>query len=72
MTKDEQRQFAQDLIASITKDVLAGVEKAPEFWTGRQIRRYVGEEFYRRTPCGSPFTRTETRKFNQDRLGWDL
>ena len=72
MTKDEQRQFAQYLIGSIAEGVLSRVEKAPEFWTVRQIRRYIGEEFYRRTPCGSPFTRTEIRKFHQDRLGWNL
>jgi hypothetical protein len=48
MTKDEQRQFAQDLITDVTKAVLVELKKAPSNWDGKQIRRYIAEAFQER------------------------
>lgn len=68
MTKDEQMQFTKDLIGSVGNSILERLKNAPENWNGRQLRRYIAEEFAHLVPCGSGFTRKEAKEYRQDCL----
>lgn len=72
MTNLEQRIFIKDLINSIGDSILDKTKRFPENWNGRQLRRFVVEEFARLAPCGPAFDRKETRKYEQERLGADI
>lgn len=45
VTKQEKRQFINELVSSVRDSVLAKVNEMPEAWDGIELRQYLADKF---------------------------
>ena len=45
MTKEDRRQFIDDLIVDVHAHIAEKIEAMPDHWDGVELRRYIADQF---------------------------
>lgn len=69
MTKKQRLKFMQDYIAGILQDADELVDKMPDTWTSKQLKRWVADRFVYNM---QDMTAKEIREYNHDIMSNDL
>ena len=68
MTKKDKKRFIRELTRSVTKTVLAKVNKMPEEWDGHELRQFLADYYQDSTSLMRKDYRSRYRAYKNERL----
>ena len=68
MTKKDKKRFIGELTRSVTKTVLAKVNKMPEEWDGHELRQFLADHYQDCTSLIWKDYRSRYRAYKNERL----
>lgn len=74
MTRNEQKQFAADMLFIVMKDIVEKFDsgRIPEHWDGVQLRAYITDKVRQYCDADRFMTSADRLRYNKDRVTFDL